>query len=92
MSTISPLESIRTDARNILKTSDFYLIYLDADLETCKNVAKNIYDNKNKHVKNISGKNQIFEIPANPDLVIDVIKNNAKKSANMIFDLIFSDK
>ena len=24
----------------------------------------------------------------NPDLVIDVIKNNAKKSANMIFDLI----
>lgn len=93
VSTISPLESIRTDARNILKTSNFYLIYLDADLETCKKRSKkNIYDNKNKHVKNISGKNQIFEIPANPDLVIDVIKNNAKKSANMIFDLIFSDK
>jgi bifunctional enzyme CysN/CysC len=93
VSTISPLERIRLDARKILGKNNFSLIYLNADLKTCiKRSKKNLYRNKHKHVKNITGQDQIFEKPQNPDLIIDVLKNNAKKSANIIFESIFDNE
>ncbi len=54
------------------------------------NSKKTKWSQKWQHRKFVNDK--IFEIPENPDLAIDVVKNNAKKSAKMIFNLIFSDK
>lgn len=91
VTTISPLESIRQSAMNILKEKNVCLVYLNTDLETCiERSSKNLYNKKFKISKNVTGIDQIYEIPKNPDIVIDTTMSSPINSANTIYLKIFT--
>lgn len=91
VTTISPLESIRKSAMNILKEKNVCLVYLNTDLETCiERSSKNLYNKKFKKSKNVTGIDQIYEIPKNPDIVIDTTMSSPINSANTIYLKIFT--
>ena len=86
MATVSPREEIRVASKNIIGRELFNLVYLDTPLEVCKERdPKNLYGNKDKINKNITGVDQSFEIPINPDLIIETTNLTIKQSANKIY-------
>ncbi len=89
VSTVSPLEEIRNFARSIHDKNKFVEIFVKASIEECvKRDPKNLYGNKNKTVKNITGIHDIYEAPKNPDLIIDTEKFNIKQSKKLIIDFL----
>lgn len=86
VATVSPREEIRVASKNIIGRELFNLVYLDTPLEVCKERdPKNLYGNKDKIIKNITGVDQSFEIPINPDLIIETTNLTIKQSANKIY-------
>ena len=86
VATVSPREEIRVASKNIIGRELFNLVYLDTPLEVCKERdPKNLYGNKDKINKNITGVDQSFEIPINPDLIIETTNLTIKQSANKIY-------
>ena len=83
-------------ARNELKALyDAKLIYVKCDLETLrKRDTKGLYeraflpDNHPDKIQNLTGVNDTFEIPENPDLVIDTSEENLADSLEKVFDFI----
>ena len=88
-------------ARNELKTLyGAKLIYVKCDIETLrKRDTKGLYkraflpENHPDKIHNLTGVNDTFEIPENPDLVIDTelenIEESVQKLLNFILDSIF---
>jgi adenylylsulfate kinase-like enzyme len=69
VSLISPFESERVKIKEQLFPFEFKLIYLDVDINVCKKRdPKGLYKRK---ISNFSGIDSKYEIPSNPDLVLD---------------------
>ena len=84
---ISPSESIREQAREIIGER-FRLIYIKATNDEVKKrdvkgLYKNDSDNMNKSLS-------MFEIPNNPDLIIDTTNKSIKYSAKILFNFILN--
>ena len=71
-STISPFESERNQAKNIIGAEKFILAYIDCPLEICKaRDPKGLYKKARQgKVKNFTGINDTYECPENPDIII----------------------
>lgn len=66
---ISPKENIRNQVAEIIGKDRFSLIYMNADLEFCKNHKPEFYERIEKeNLSNIPGIDESFEIPENPDI------------------------
>lgn len=71
---------------NILGEKNVCLVYLNTDLEKCmERSTKNFYNKKFKIAKNVTGIDQIYEIPKNPDIVIDTTMSSPINFANTIY-------
>tara|TARA_X000000950_G_scaffold79159_1_gene99577 strand:- start:10372 stop:12132 length:1761 start_codon:yes stop_codon:yes gene_type:complete len=71
VTTISPNDSSRKFARSLFSKNEFSLIYIDTPLEECiKRDPKNLYKDKLKKVKNITGLHSDYQIPKDYDLVL----------------------
>jgi adenylylsulfate kinase len=69
---VSPTKAIRQQARNIIGDKDFIEVFVDTPLEECeKRDVKGLYKKARAgEIKDFTGINQRFEIPENPNLII----------------------
>ena len=89
VATVSPNESSRSFARSLFKKDEFLLVHVDASLETCiERDPKNLYSNQEKKIKNITGLHSNYDVPKDPDLVLDTEKLSVIQSVNRIFKLL----
>jgi bifunctional enzyme CysN/CysC len=86
VATISPNKEIRENSKDIIGKDNLSLVYLNTPLEICiKRDPKNLYGNKSKKINNITGISQNFDIPENPDVIIDTSKLSIKNCAIEIY-------
>ncbi len=86
-------------ARNELKERyDAHLIYVKCDVETLrKRDTKGLYEraflpeNHPDKIHNLTGVNDAFETPENPDLVIDTSEENLGESLEKVLDFILQN-
>jgi bifunctional enzyme CysN/CysC len=89
VATVSPNESSRKFARSLFEDDRFALIHISASLETCiKRDPKNLYSNKNKIVKNITGLHSNYDLPTDADLVLDTENLSVTQSVNRLLKLL----
>ncbi len=73
VSCISPYKSMRNFAKGKIGNDNFVEIYIKADIKTCeKRDPKGLYKKvERKEIKDFTGISSGYEVPENPDLVID---------------------
>ena len=85
VTTISPNKMSRTFARSLFEKDKFSLIYVDTPLEECiRRDPKNLYNDKLKHVKNITGLHSNYDIPNDYELKLNTTELSIKQSVNRI--------
>jgi adenylylsulfate kinase len=93
VSLVSPYRSIREFARKLIGEK-FHEIYVKCSLETCmKRDPKGHYKMAlNNEIKNMTGLQDPYEEPIDPELIIDTEKNNIKESVNLIIKFLQNKK
>lgn len=88
---ITPDYKIRDFIKNnIFSNKDFFEIYVKADLEECKKRdPKKLYQKvANGEIKNFTGIDAIYNIPINPDIIINTIKLKPEEAVNKIINIL----
>jgi adenylyl-sulfate kinase len=87
---ISPLEKEREWARQYLGEEKFTLVFLDCSLEVCEQRdVKGMYRKVRKGIiKNFTGIDSPFEIPQNPDLILNTSCMSSTDCVYSIWTLI----
>lgn len=87
---ISPDESMRKLACDIIGREDFIEIYVNTPLEVCEERdVKGLYAKARKgDIKNFTGISAPFEAPAHPDLCLDTSVLSLKECVDRLLDLI----
>ncbi len=82
---ISPEASIRQQVKEIIGDDKFMMVYMDADIDYCKNNDKyGLYEKaQNGELMNLPGVDSQFDAPENPDVICDV-DQNGKNIENII--------
>jgi len=89
VATVSPNNSSRNFAKSLFNENDFALIYVEASLEICiKRDPKNLYGNKSKKIKNVTGLHSNYDIPKDADLVLNTEKLTVTQSVNQIIKFL----
>ena len=85
VTTISPNNSSRAFARSLFEKEKFSLIFIDTPLEECiRRDPKNLYNDKLKQVKNVTGLHTNYDIPKDYEIKIETTELSIKKSVNKI--------
>ena len=94
VSLISPYLENRETAKKIIGDDKFFELYVKCSLEKCEERdVKGLYKKaRNNEVKNLTGVNDPYEEPANPNLVIDTEKYTIEECINKILDFLKSMK
>lgn len=74
---ITPTNKIRDSIKQIIGADNFILVFIDTPLSTCEERdTKSLYKKAQEgKVKNFSGISSIFEIPSNPDIILNGLKS-----------------
>ena len=86
VSLISPFKKNREDARKIIGTKRFIEVYIKCSLPTCEERdVKGMYKKARRNeIKDFIGVNTNYEIPYNPDLILDTEKLSVEESVNKL--------
>ena len=86
VSLISPFRKNREDARKIIDTKRFIEVYIKCSLPTCEERdVKGMYKKARRNeIKDFIGINTDYEIPYNPDLILDTEKLSVEESVNKL--------
>ena len=86
VSLISPFRKNREDARKIIDTKRFIEVYIKCSLPTCEERdVKGMYKKARRNeIKDFIGINTNYEIPYNPDLILDTEKLSVEESVNKL--------
>ena len=86
VSLISPFKENREDARKIIGDNKFIEAYIKCSLSTCEERdVKGMYKKARRNeIKDFIGVNTNYEIPYNPDLILDTEKLNVEESVNKL--------
>ncbi len=89
---VSPTEEIRNLARTIIGEEDFKEIFVNTPVEECeKRDVKGLYAKARKgEIKDFTGVNAPFEVPANPDLEVLTKNKSAEESVNEVLTFVIS--
>lgn len=89
---ISPTEEIRSLARSIISEQDFYEAYIDCPLEVCEQRdVKGLYKKARAgEIKNFTGIDSTFEVPARPALVLKTAEQSVEDSVNTLYNFIIN--
>jgi adenylylsulfate kinase len=94
LSAISPYEIAREELKN--QYQNVYSIWLDCPIEELiKRDTKGLYyrallpGNDPNKINNLTGINDIFEIPKDPDMIINTKENDISESKNKIVNFIY---
>ena len=87
---ISPFREDRIAVRNLISDGDFIEIYCKASLETCEaRDLKGLYKRARLgEIKNFTGIDSPYEIPDNPELIIDTDKEVLEESVSKIVSFL----
>ena len=87
---ISPTAAMRQTARQIIGDESFIEIYLKASLEVCEQRdPKGLYKSARRgEIRNFTGIGSPYEVPLNPDLVIDTEKYSIEESIEICLEAI----
>ena len=87
---ISPFREDRIAVRNLISDGDFIEIYCKASLETCEaRDLKGLYKRARLgEIKNFTGIDSPYEIPDNPELIIDIDKESLEESVSKIVSFL----
>jgi adenylylsulfate kinase len=87
---ISPTQSIRNRAKEIIGDAFFKEVYIKASLETCEDRdVKGLYEKARKgEIKGFTGIDSPFEVPENPFLEIDTEKHTLEVCIQSLFKAI----
>ncbi len=87
---ISPTIVMRQTARQIIGSENFIEIYLKASLEVCEQRdPKGLYKSARRgEIRNFTGIGSSYEIPLNPELVIDTVKYSIDESLEICLETI----
>ena len=87
---ISPFREDRIAVRNLISDGDFIEVYCKASLETCEaRDLKGLYKRARLgEIKNYTGINSPYEIPDNPELIIDIDKESLEESVSKIISFL----
>ena len=89
VSTISPLQAHR-DAARACAGEDFLEVYIKADLETCRRRdPKKLYEKlESTGIDHFTGVDSRYEVPSNPDLVLDTMTDSEEYCADALCEAI----
>ena len=87
---ISPINIDRIKARKLISNDDFIEIYCKASLETCETRdVKGLYKRARAgEIKNYTGIDSPYEVPKNPELIIDTDNQSLEESVFTIFNFL----
>ena len=87
---ISPFREDRIAVRNLIPNGDFIEIYCKASLETCEaRDVKGLYKRARAgEIKNYTGIDSPYEVPENPDLIIDTEQETIEDSVSIIISFL----
>lgn len=87
---ISPYESDRENAREIIGSDNFIEVYVSTPLEECeKRDVKGLYAKARKgEIPNFTGISSPFEVPEHPQITIDTSKHDLDESVEIILEEI----
>jgi adenylylsulfate kinase len=87
---ISPFRGGRDLVRQLLPQDDFIEIYCKASLETCEfRDVKGLYKRARAgEIKNYTGIDSPYEVPNNPELVIDTERESIEESVSKVLDFL----
>jgi adenylylsulfate kinase len=85
---ISPNEKDRLMVKNLFSPEDFLEVYVKCSLEECeKRDPKGLYKRaRNGEILNFTGITAPYDVPANPDIIIDTEHLNIEKSVSLLVD------
>jgi adenylylsulfate kinase len=91
---ISPINKDRSKARQLISNDDFIEIYCKASLETCETRdVKGLYKRARAgEIKNYTGIDSPYEVPENPELIIDTDNQSLDASVSTILKFLESNK
>ena len=89
---ISPFKKDRNLVRQLLPQGDFIEIYCNASLEACESRdVKGLYKRARAgEIKNYTGIDSPYEVPSNPELVIDTESESLEESVAKVIDFLKS--
>lgn len=89
---ISPYQADREGARSAAGSRKFCEIYLDADLESCEaRDPKGLYKKaRSGLVKNFTGIDAPYEVPVNPELVVNTRHQSVEAAADALLAFVTS--
>ena len=90
---ISPITKDRNAARKLISSDDFIEIYCKASLETCETRdVKGLYKRARAgEIQNYTGIDSPYEMPENPELIIDTDEQSLEESVTIIFRFLESN-
>ena len=89
---ISPFESNRIQARDIISDTDFIEVYINSSVSACeKRDVKGLYKKARAgEIINFTGISSPFEIPKNPDILVKTDAQTPEESIHYLFDQVKS--
>ena len=90
---ISPYREDRDKAREIISTDDFIEIFVSADLSVCElRDTKGLYKKARAgEIKGFTGIDAPYEIPLNPELIVETDKNDIETCAQIVVDYLVEE-
>lgn len=90
VSLVSPFAENRETARKIISSEKFIEIYVKCSLEICESRdVKGMYKKaRNNEIKNFTGISDPYEIPQNPDLILETEKHSIAECVQMILEYL----
>ena len=87
---ISPFSKDRNEARKLITSDDFVEIYCKASLEKCESRdVKGLYKRARAgEIKNYTGIDSPYEVPENPELIIDTDNQSLEDSVSTILEFL----
>ena len=92
VSLISPYEENRKSAREIIGEDKFIETYVKCSLNTCEDRdVKGMYKKaRKKEIKNFTGIDDTYDIPKNPELIVETEKKSVDESVQQILNYLKS--
>jgi len=89
---ISPFNSDRDQVKNIVGAQNYIEVFVNAPLEVCEQRdVKGLYKKARAgEVKHFTGIDSPYEVPANPDVVINTHENSIDESLNKLLNVVRS--
>jgi len=87
---ISPFSADRSRVRSLVPHGEFLEIYCDCPLEVCEERdVKGLYKRaRTGEIKNFTGISSPYEVPLNPDLVVDTGRLSLDESATKVIEFL----